>query len=503
MARAPSISKTLPAPVGGWNTRDAIADMPADHAPIMDNWFPDTEKVTLRRGSVEHATGLTGDVETLLEYVPLTGSGKLFSVSNGEIHDVTTSGAVGSALVSGLSNNRFQQVQIGTAAGQFLLCMNGADTPRTYNGSSWANASISGPTATNLIWCNLHQRRLWVGESDSLDAWYLPVNSISGTATKFSLAGIARLGGYISAMGTWTRDAGDGQDDVAIFLTSEGEAIIYSGTDPASASTWALVGVFRIGKPIGRRCFIKAGADLILVTQDGFVTAASVLSLDRSQSEKVAVSSQIDKSVNTSVRDYGSLFGWQPILYPRGQMLIFNIPQSGEYHQYVFNTLTGAPARFTGLNAVCWGLLNDEAYFGISGAVYKFDTGANDNGSAIAGDALQAFNYFRSPGSNKAFKLVEPIFESVGNPNAALDLNLDFQIKAPSGVATASPVSSATWGVSKWGSGTWGTDGQIYRGWRGVRGIGRAAALRVRVSDTTSRPSWVSTNFTYISGGQI
>src|SRR3546814_18568153 len=84
---------------------------------------------------------------------------------------------------------------IGTAGGQFLLIMNGVDTPRTFNGTSWANASITGPTQANLVWCNLHQRRLWFGEQDSLTAWYLAVHSISGAASSFSLAGIAKLGG--------------------------------------------------------------------------------------------------------------------------------------------------------------------------------------------------------------------------------------------------------------------------------------------------------------------
>src|SRR5690606_10208542 len=187
----------------------------------------------------------------------------------------------------------------------------------TYNGSSWGTASITGPTASNLVWCNLHQRRLWFGEIGSLTAWYLPVNSIAGSASSFSLAGVARLGGYIMAMGTWTRDGGDGTDDVAVFITSEGEAVIYQGIDPASADTWTLVGVFRIGRPIGRRCVIKAGADLVLVTQDGFVAASAILSLDRSQTQKVALSAQINKAVNDAVRNYGSLFGWQPIIYPR------------------------------------------------------------------------------------------------------------------------------------------------------------------------------------------
>lgn len=502
-----SRSTSVVAPVGGWDTREALADMPPQNAVILDNWFPSTDKVTLRRGSADHATGLPGPVETLLEYTGVTGATKLFAASEGGIYDVSSSGAVGAAAVSGLSNDRWQQVQIGTSGGQFLFMVNGTDSPRSYDGSSWATPSISasGLTATNLVWCNLHQRRLWFGEEDSLRAWYLDVNSIAGTPVSFSLAGVARRGGYIMNMGTWTRDAGDGADDVAVFVTSEGEAIVYQGIDPSSSATWALIGVFQIGKPIGRRCIIKAGADLVLVTQDGFVTAASILTVDRSQADKVALSAQINKAVNDAVRDYGTLFGWQPFLYPRGTMLMFNIPQtSTTAYQFVFNTITGAPCRFTGLNALCWALKGDDAYFGSSdGVVYKFDTGSSDDGAAINGDALQAFSYFKSPGVAKAFKLVEPIFESAGNPNAALDLNVDFQIRAPSGVPAASPVNSATWGVSKWGIGTWGTDGQIYRGWRGVRGIGRAASIRIRVSTTTSRPSWVATNWTYIHGGQL
>ena len=116
---------------------------------------------------------------------------------------------------------------------------------------------------------------------------------------------------------------------------------------------------------------------------------------------------------------------------------------------------------------------------------------------------MQAFSYFKSPAQNKIFKLVEPIFESDGNPNAAIDLNLDFQVKVPTGVSAASPTRSGIWGVSKWGIGIWGTAGQVYRGWRGVRGKGRAASIRIRVDTKTARPSWIATNFTYQKGGQL
>lgn len=497
-------SASLPAPVGGWDTENALADMPVENAIALDNWFPETDRVRLRRGSASFATGMSGAVETIMDYTALSGVSKAFAAAGGNIYDASASGAVGAAAVSGLSNNRWQHVNIGTAGGQFLFAVNGADTPRLYDGSSWSTASITGPTAASLIWCNLHQRRVWFGQSASLSAWYLAVNSISGAATEFSLAGIAKLGGYIMAMGTWTRDAGDGSDDVAVFLTSEGEAIVYAGTDPSSASTWSLIGVFRVGRPIGRRCMLKAGGDLLMITQDGLVPMSATLTRDRSQAQLVSLSRQINKAMNDSVRTYGSNFGWQPVLYPKGTMMLVNVPSSPNAVQYAFNTLTGAPCRFTGMNAQCWGLVGDALYFGTTdGKTMLFDSGTSDNGTAIAGDALQAFSYFRTPGTVKAFKRAEPIFTSDGNPAVALDLNVDFKLTN----TTANPVTMTSnaglWDSATWDNGLWGGADQIYRAWRGVRGSGTAAALRVRISTTTARPSWIATNFTYIPGGQI
>lgn len=502
----PSTSTALPPPVGGWDTRESLADMPIQNAVVLDNWFPSTDKVVMRRGHTEYATGMSGNVESLIEYVPLTGTGELFAANGGSIYDVSNQGAVGAAVSSGHSNDRWQHVQIGTAAGNFLSLMNGADTPLVYNGSSWGTTpAITGPTVTNLVWNNIHQRRLWCGEADSLSAWYLAVNSIGGAATEFSLSGIAKLGGYIMAQGTWTRDSGSGMDDVCCFITSEGEVIVYDGIDPAAASTWGLIGVFRIGKPIGRRCLVKAGTDLIIITQDGFVPLSAILSTDRSQARLVSLSDQIAKAVNDAVRTGKDTFGWQPIVYPKGTMIVFNVPQSTTvFHQYVFNTITGAPCRFTGQNALCWGLLNDNLYFGgTDGKTYKADNGKADNGANIDTDALQAFSYFKTPSRKKVFKLAEPIFESDGDPNAAVDFNVDFNIQSPTATAQATATNASTWGTSLWGVGIWGTDGVIYRGWRGIRGVGRSGSVRVRIKSKVSRASWLATNINYVLGGQL
>lgn len=477
--------------------------MPEKNAVILDNWFPGTDTVKVRKGNSSWATGMTGAVESLIEYIPLDGDGELFAANDGKIYDVSSTGAVGAAVVSGMTNDRWNHVNMGTSAGQYVLAFNGADTGRLYDGSTWSTVSITGPTAADVITANIHQRRLWLIEKDSLSAWYLAVNSISGTATEFPLAGIAKRGGYIMAMGTWSLDAGDGLDDVAIFVTSEGEAIVYQGTDPSSASTWGLVGVFQIGKPIGRRCMVKAGADLVIVTEDGFVPLSGILKMDRSQSRLVSLSDQIQSAVNAAVKIGGSIYGWQPILYPRGTMLIFNIPVSGTTsNQYVFNTITGAPCRFTGINAVCFGEMNDNIYWGgYDGTVYKFDDGTSDAGTAILADGLQAFSYFGSPALNKVFKLAEPIFTSNGNPNAAIDFETDFVISTPSGYPVAQAGTSALWGISKWGVGTWSSAAQVYRGWRGIRGSGRAGAVRVRITTSLNSPEWLATNYSFQTGG--
>ena len=228
-----SSSVSMAPPVGGLDARASLADMPDKNAVILENWFPGTDKVTVRRGHEEHATGMSGAVESLIEYVPLSGTGQLFAANNGSIYDVSSAGAVGAAVSTGHSSDRWQFAQIGTAAGQFVRCVNGSSTPLVYDGSTWATTpAITGPTVANLAWINVHQRRMWFGEKDSLSAWYLPVNSIGGAATEFSLAGVCKLGGYIMAMGTWSLDSGDGMNDVAVFLTSEGEAAVYTGTDP-------------------------------------------------------------------------------------------------------------------------------------------------------------------------------------------------------------------------------------------------------------------------------
>ena len=135
---------TVAAPIGGWNARDALGAMDALDAVTLTNFWPGTNSVILRNGYTKHATGLPGVVQTLMAYNSGTAN-KLFAASVDSIYDVTAPGAVGAASVTGLSNAKFQYINMTTTAGSYLMCVNGLDKLRIYNGTSWFKDGDGAP----------------------------------------------------------------------------------------------------------------------------------------------------------------------------------------------------------------------------------------------------------------------------------------------------------------------------------------------------------------------
>ena len=61
-------STTVPAPIGGLNTRDAPDMMEQSDAIRLDNFFPGSTDVSLRNGYTSHATGLPSTIQSLMAY---------------------------------------------------------------------------------------------------------------------------------------------------------------------------------------------------------------------------------------------------------------------------------------------------------------------------------------------------------------------------------------------------------------------------------------------------
>lgn len=496
-----SQSVSVPAPVGGWNARDPIATMPATDALVLDNWFPTPSDVRVRGGKTSWATGLSGQVESLLKYAS-TSTSKLFAAAGGNVYDVTSTGAVGAAVTT-FSTSRIQSENFTTAAGNYLICCTGADAPQHYNGTVWATPAITGVTggASTLVQPCAFKSRLFFTQTDSLSFWYLPVNSIAGAATEFALGGIFADGGYLLAMGTWTLDAGTGVDDHAVFVTSKGEVAVYAGTDPTSAADWGLVGVYRIGTPIGRKCMVKYGGDVLIICQDGVFPLSAALQSTRVD-VTAAITDKIRPTVNQSATSYKNVYGWQVLPYPKESAVILNVPTSSTVsYQYVMNGITGAWCRFTGWNASSFAVFTDDLYFGGLNTVYKAWTGNDDNGNDIDSDAKTAFSDFGAPARKKHFKMIKMFVGTNGAFGPGIRLNVDYADERVTGTGAAIPLTAGVWGVSVWGGTTWGGGLQTIARWQKVTGVGYCASLRVRNATNGSELRWYSTDYMIEVGG--
>lgn len=495
---------SVPAPVGGLNARDSIANMPETDALTLDNWFCSPSSVDSRLGSQNWATGMSGAVETIATYNGVV-SRKMFAVNSGNIYNVTVTGAVGAPVITGLSNNRFQYVNFGTPGGHFMQMVNGANHIQMFDGTTWSNPTITGLDDTTVVGINVFKSRIWYIPNNSLTAYYLPLNSIQGAATPFDFGSLFRLGGYLMAMITWTIDNANGVADYASFVSSEGEVLLYQGSDPAFASTWSLVGVFRIGRPIGRRCYAKVGSDVVLITTDGAFPISKALLTDRSQQQD-ALSNKIVNLISNDVQSYNGNFGWQPFLFPLGNKFIINVPQTANLvqYQYVMNTITGAWSRFVGMNANCWEMMGDQLFFGSnSGTVVQAETGTNDNGSNITLFGKPAFSYFGSPGDQKMFSLVRPILISEGIALPSIALNVDFEDVPPMDQGAFSGSSGSAWDISPWDTTPWGGSNNTLKDWQSAQGIGYSGTINMRFDLNGIGVSWQSTDYVLQVGGVL
>ena len=486
--KAVSEPVTIPAPVGGLNAKDSLADMPLEDAVRLDNIFPQPNYVQLRKGFSSHRTdvGSAIVVRTLMTYAKANGSDELLAVAGDTIYDVTSVGSAATVLSTSYTSADFQYANFSTTGGHFLIAVNGADTCIKYDGSSISTNTLSGTglTATDLINVSSHKERLWFVENNSTNAWYLATEAITGALTKFPLGSVFHKGGELMATGTLSRDSGAGADDYWVAVSSSGEAVVYQGTDPSSASTWALVGVFQIGEPIGRRCLFNIGGDLIVITTAGCISMMKMMAVADVQQAFASITYKIQDLFNQASA-YNGNFGWQGIVYPMGKWVLVNIPRvaGSDQFQYVMNGETGAWCKFTGLNANCWAVANGDIFFGGNDStVYQADNTYQDDGAGITGTGITAFSSYGKKGRLKRFTAVRPLYYASGSVGFKIGINVDFNLDPPTGDASATADTGTTWDSALWDTGQWGGSDFVFKPWKGAGSIGTYGAVTFSVA---------------------
>ncbi|MGL5010979.1 MAG: hypothetical protein ACRC6I_13955 [Paracoccaceae bacterium] len=482
MKARPATTAVWPAPAKGLIRSGNFVGAPMDAAEVLDNFIPTTTGARQRGGALLHAT-VAAPVVQMMNY--RSGAVEaLFAATATAVYDVSAPvdpEVSPAASISGLTSGNWSFVQFATAGGEFLWMVNGADAARHYNGTAWAIPTITGVSSAilNFVWA--HKRRIWAVENNTLSAWYLPVNSIAGAMVEFPLDGVFRLGGRLLFGGTWSLDSGDGLDDNMVFVTSEGEIAVYQGSNPADAADWSLVGVYRIGRPLNKNAWFRAGGDLVILTEDGIVPVSEALQKDRAALQTASITAPIEELWQGVVASRSVTSRFPVVLWPTRTLLLIGAPDQANVRLcFVANTRTGAWCRITGWDIQALGIYQDQVFFGTrDNRIARADSGGWDMGLPYASVYVPKFQELGTPDDKVALH-ARVTYRATTLTPVRLDCFQNYSVGAIPVVDPLSAQIGSKWGGGgKWGTGIkWGgSASKVAVGdWQAVSGMGFSLA---------------------------
>jgi hypothetical protein len=488
---APDVqTKVIPSPVEGWDAISPLAEMDPKRAPILDNWVPRPGYVELRGGYLPFAgAGGVDPVDSLMVYNPADSvNNKMFAAAGGVIYDVSFSQG-STPVLTGQSNDQWQYVNFTPPNGTTVLqAVNGENELIQWNGTVWSNPVITGlpgGSTSSIVNISSQKQRLWFVLNNSTVVAFMGTGDIQGAiAGTQDFGQLWNMGGYCVAIADWTIDGGSGPQDYMAFFSSEGQVSLYAGTDPTNASAWTLVGTFNIPPPIGRRCVLRIGSDVAVITQQGVLPISQALPFDPSADRSVAITTRIQDAMALAVQQYQGNFGWEVSVFSDEQLLILNVPVATNElsYQYVMNTLTGAWCRFTGWNANCFAEYNGNLYWGgNNGVVNQGYIAGGDYTAPIAGDMQCAYNWLDEPGRVKRMTMVQPLLSIGGGITPTIAVDVDFSTST-----AVAPITSfggtVLWDVALWDVAFWPALSSNYINWLSTEAIGHALAIHMRVN---------------------
>ncbi|WP_390549874.1 hypothetical protein [Qipengyuania sp. MTN3-11] len=597
-----------PAPVAGWVSNRALSDpktqIEGPGAATLDNFFPKSTGVALRRGKARYATlnealpirSLFTYHSGAIEQMFAADAERIYDVSNvlfsqsvelsdgeenligDDLENILGWESGGSVVSEDYTSDDWSVIQFATTGGIYLIGVNGADTGFIYDGDRFypniaggvtqvnydglsedfsegetVTGGTSGATGTiwrqdpatettgNLFLTNVtgtfeddeeitgettgaadvigapvnavpgmdfgdltsadmsfvwaYKSRLYFVEKESLTAWYLDVDSIGGEATAFPMGGIFPNGGSLMFGQPWSLESGGsgGLSEQNVFVTSEGEVAIFQGDNPGEVATWSKVGVYRIGSPLGKRAYIRGGGDLAIATTVGLVPLSKAISLDVTALNVATVSYRIADAWTEAVSLRGRQ-DWQAIVWPEQKMALVAPPDMvGSDNPVVFvsNTETGAWARFTNWEALCFAVYGGRLFFGSpAGCVYQAMAGGFDDNAPYTGVVVPLFEDMGTSFAMKIGKMVRARVKANVRIVDRCDILADFDTSlAAAPDATPAPASNE-WGSGVWGQSTWDATfaNIINQPWNSAGAVGYALAPCYQVTSGAPSP---------------
>lgn len=513
----------LPAPTGGLNDFDPLANMDASFMIDGMNVFPDTGMLLCRPGYQIVQDSLGAPVKTIIEYRGHDGSIQRFAATDAGIYEIGTPGTA--PLVKALTNGDLNYVQFSNAGNTYLIACNGVDAMVLYDGTAWksfttvttpvAPGEIKGINPADVIDVYTHSARLWLVKKNSMEAYYMPLDAVGGEAKVFLVGTNFTRGGYLLKLMRWSSDTGKGIDDRLIFITSAGEIASYSGTDPSSADDFALDAVFFLAPPLGDRCVCEFGGDILIMSRRGLMPASSLLyGTATEQMEGGVLSRRINRRLQALTGQWMALpFPIEVFVHVELQWITINIydPDLHKPTQFVMNLLNGAWGRFDypvrtlrTIDNITYMGTEDGRVLLVTKNGYRDELDIDgESGQPIQGWAQGAYTYLDQPTVNKHGKLIRPVFQAEVKPSFRMRVLADFRTDAynvavPPGLALA----NAKWDVSMWDLANWAGLENVYRPWLSANALGYAFSWQLRFS-TSSVLGLAAVEWVWAPGGLV
>lgn len=501
----------IPAPLGGVNSVAGTGTMPPGDCVYSYNLIPGERGLRARSGYQEWCTGLTGGadatVRTVMGFRGSADNGskdKLFACTASGIWDVSASSASPTrvlAFASAAGNAGYGVCHsVVTAAGHFLLYADEQNGLHVYTESTnaWAavaegvgGSEISGIDPTKIRFVTLFKNRVIFALADSQSAYYLAAGAIYGAATAFPLAGQFRHGGSLRGLWSWTYDGGAGIDDSLVAISSGGDVVIYQGSDPSSANTFALKGIWYAGElPAGRRIATQNGGDVLILSTLG-VLPISRLVVGAGEDVNQYATAKISNRFTARANTYRGSQGWGFATHPADNALLVLVPENGpgaatNQEAMSFATRGWFPWRDLPIcSADTW---NGYLYFGTDDGRVCRATGYVDDVPLSDPNDYEPVEYSLltrygdlANARVKKVEMIKPhISSETANPVFECTAKYDFDLLEPSAPTDDPTADSSTWDGAEWDEAIWGADTASTNSPVGATGCGQFVAVAIR-----------------------
>lgn len=522
---------TIPASMEGINAVTSLALQSPAECVYTYNLISQDLGMVVRTGFEEWANGWTGSIAKTA--IPFEGhqdaDDKLFTANDEGIWDCTTEGTVAPtqvltwAVTGGEAGYCSYQVFTNDGNDMFVLLCDRVNGYHVYTQTTdtWAAVAtgaganqIAGVAATLLDYVMVWKNRVWFVEKDSSNGWYLDIATLYGTATKFNFGSQFRQGGALRMLYNWSLDGGLGIDDLLVAVSGAGDVVVYQGTDPDTAATFALTGSWFIGGvPKGNRFGAEFGGEVYILSVYGLLPISQLLNGSSTNDPNTYLTAKISPFIRQVMTEYREDLGWQVVIHPEDAQLNIDTPQDTirgnvAFVQYFGNQAWSMVRGVDKFHTVNW---RGKTYFTLgdrnSLAIKRgnkdnvwIDEATDGVPAPIEWSILTSYQNMGEPARYKRCQYIRPQFIADALPSFSVAARYDFDI-AEEGAAPALPVvQGGLWNISNWDDAVWVGSLERIDNARGARGMGRNIAIALR-GTSVSRTILVAFDVITDSGG--